>query len=64
MGPFLYTISCMHCTTVSLAQDGEGLGAMWGERLTREYLNKAGFVKIVTNKLKHDFMNNWYVIHK
>jgi hypothetical protein len=64
MGPFLHTISCMHCMTVSLAQDGEGLGAMWGEKLTREYLNEAGFVKIVTNKLEHDFMNNWYVIHK
>ena len=31
MGTFLYTISCMHCMTVSLAQGGEGLGAMWGE---------------------------------
>jgi 2-polyprenyl-3-methyl-5-hydroxy-6-metoxy-1,4-benzoquinol methylase len=31
IGPFLYTISCMHCMTVSLAQGGEGLGAMWGE---------------------------------
>ena len=31
MGPFLYTVSTMHCMTVSLAQDGEGLGAMWGE---------------------------------
>ena len=31
LGPFLYTISTMHCTTVSLAQGGEGLGTMWGE---------------------------------
>ena len=30
-GPFLYTVSTMHCMTVSLAQGGEGLGAMWGE---------------------------------
>src|SRR5262249_7756192 len=28
IGPLLYTISCMHCMTVSLAQGGEGLGAM------------------------------------
>ena len=27
---FLCTISSMHCMTVSLAQGGEGLGAMWG----------------------------------
>jgi hypothetical protein len=30
LGPFLYGVSCMHCMTVSLAQQGEGLGAMWG----------------------------------
>ena len=35
LGPALYTISCMHCMTVSLAQNGEGLGAMWGEEKTR-----------------------------
>ena len=29
-GPLLYMISCMHCMTVSLAQGGDGLGAMWG----------------------------------
>ena len=38
IGTFLYTVSCMHCMTVSLAQGGEGLGAMWGEEKTREYL--------------------------
>jgi ubiquinone/menaquinone biosynthesis C-methylase UbiE len=63
-GTFLYTISCMHCMTVSLAQNGEGLGAMWGEEKTREYLQKAGFRSIQTNKLAHDIQNNWYVITK
>ena len=43
LGTFLYTVSCMHCMTVSLAQGGEGLGAMWGEEKTREYLQRAGF---------------------
>jgi len=64
IGTFLYTISCMHCMTVSLAQDGEGLGAMWGEEKTKEYLLKAGFNSIHTNKLAHDIQNNWYVITK
>ncbi len=32
--------------TVSLAQNGEGLGAMWGEEKTREYLEKAGFSQL------------------
>src|SRR5690606_11741372 len=34
LGTLLYTVSCMHCMTVSLAQGGEGLGAMWGEEKT------------------------------
>ncbi len=64
IGPFLYTISCMHCMTVSLAQDGEGLGAMWGEELTRDYLRRAGFVLVTTHRLAHDIQNNWYVVTK
>jgi len=64
IGTFLYTISCMHCMTVSLAQGGEGLGAMWGEEKTREYLQKAGFRSITTRRLAHDIQNNWYVVTK
>jgi len=64
IGTFLYSVSCMHCMTVSLAQNGEGLGTMWGEALTKEYLLKAGFTNIQTNKLAHDIANNWYVITK
>jgi 2-polyprenyl-3-methyl-5-hydroxy-6-metoxy-1,4-benzoquinol methylase len=64
LGTFLYTVSCMHCMTVSLAQDGEGLGAMWGEETTREYLQRAGFRSITTHRLAHDIMNNWYVVMK
>jgi len=64
IGTFLYTISCMHCMTVSLAQGGEGLGAMWGEEKTREYLCCAGFKNIETHRLPHDIQNNWYVIRK
>jgi len=64
IGPFLYAISTMHCLTVSLAQGGEGLGAMWGEEKAREYLKKAGFRSIETHRLDHDIQNNWYVIRK
>jgi len=64
IGTFLYTVSCMHCMTVSLAQGGEGLGAMWGEEKTREYLHRAGFRSIVTRRLPHDIQNNWYVVTK
>jgi 2-polyprenyl-3-methyl-5-hydroxy-6-metoxy-1,4-benzoquinol methylase len=64
IGTFLYTVSCMHCMTVSLAQGGEGLGAMWGEEKTRQYLQKAGFQSITTHRLAHDIQNNWYVVTK
>ena len=64
IGTLLYTISCMHCMTVSLAQNGEGLGAMWGEEKTREYLQRAGFRSITKNRLAHDVQNNWYTVQK
>jgi 2-polyprenyl-3-methyl-5-hydroxy-6-metoxy-1,4-benzoquinol methylase len=62
LGTLLYTVSCMHCMTVSLAQGGEGLGAMWGEQKTREYLQRAGFESVTTHELAHDIQNNWYVV--
>jgi len=64
LGPALYTVSCMHCMTVSLAQGGEGLGAMWGEEKTREYLEKAGFRSVEKRELAHDIQNNWYLVTK
>lgn len=64
LGALLYTISTMHCMTVSLAQGGEGLGAMWGEEKATQYLQKAGFRFIETKQLSHDIQNNWYVIRK
>jgi len=64
IGPFLYTISCMHCMTVSLAQGGEGLGAMWGEEKTHQYLRDAGFQSITRHRLEHDIQNFWYVVTK
>jgi 2-polyprenyl-3-methyl-5-hydroxy-6-metoxy-1,4-benzoquinol methylase len=64
IGAFLYTVSCMHCMTVSLAQGGEGLGAMWGEEKTREYLQLAGFRAVEKHELAHDIQNNWYVVRK
>lgn len=62
IGPFLYTISTMHCMTVSLAQDGAGLGAMWGEEKAREMLQEAGFTKIKVEQLPHDFQNSYYIV--
>lgn len=63
-GSFLYTISCMHCMTVSLSQNGEGLGAMWGEEKAREMLRDAGFARVDVKHLPHDFQNNYYIATK
>lgn len=61
IGPLLYTVSCMHCMTVSLAEGGEGLGAMWGEQQARQLLREAGFEHTVVHRLEHDIQNYYYV---
>ena len=61
VGTLLYTISCMHCMTVSLAQNGEGLGAMWGREKAEELMREAGFRSIEVHELPHDFQNYYYV---
>ena len=61
MGPILYTTSCMHCMTVSLAQGGAGLGAMWGEQTARRMLAEAGFASVTVQALEHDPQNYYYV---
>nr|WP_225938708.1 class I SAM-dependent methyltransferase [Kovacikia minuta] len=63
-GPLLYTISCLHCMTVSLALGGMGLGAMWGEEKTLEMLEAAGFASVEIKQLDHDFQNNYYIVKK
>ena len=62
LGPFLYTVSTMHCMTVSLAQNGDGLGAMWGEEKAREMLGEAGFENVEVKQLPHDFQNSYYIV--
>ena len=61
IGTFLYTISCMHCMTVSLAQGGDGLGAMWGRELAEQMFREAGFGSVEVHELEHDVQNYYYV---
>jgi len=61
IGPLLYTISCLHCMTVSLANDGAGLGAMWGQEVAERMFSEAGFSNVATRELSHDIQNNYYV---
>jgi 2-polyprenyl-3-methyl-5-hydroxy-6-metoxy-1,4-benzoquinol methylase len=64
VGPFLYTVSCMHCMTVSLSAGGAGLGAMWGRETACRMLAEAGFAKVDVRSLPHDVINYYYVARK
>jgi SAM-dependent methyltransferase len=61
IGPLLYTISCLHCMTVSLARGGTGLGAMWGRERALELFSQNGFRDIEVHTLDHDPQNAYYV---
>ncbi|MFN0089675.1 MAG: transcriptional regulator, partial [Acidimicrobiales bacterium] len=64
MAPFFYATSTMHCMTVSLAYDGEGLGAMWGEERARELFGAAGFAAVEVRRIPGDSFNNYYICRK
>jgi hypothetical protein len=64
LAPALYTISTMHCMTVSLAFGGEGLGTMWGKELAVKKLDEAGFKDIEVKNIEGDIMNYYYLSRK
>ena len=64
LGPLLYTVSCMHCMTVSLAYGGAGLGTVWGEQKALEMLRAAGFAATEVKRVEGDILNNYYVATK
>jgi 2-polyprenyl-3-methyl-5-hydroxy-6-metoxy-1,4-benzoquinol methylase len=64
LGPTLYTVSTMHCMTVSLAYDGAGLGAVWGEQTALAMLADAGFTNVTTEHVEGDPINVTYVCRK
>ena len=64
MAPFMYTISCLHCMTVSLANNGAGLGAMWGKEKAIQMLNDSGFSNVEVKELPHDPINYYYIARK
>jgi SAM-dependent methyltransferase len=64
IGTFLYTVSCMHCMTVSLADGGMGLGTMWGEQTARKMLGEAGFTSIETAHIDGDIVNSYIIAAK
>lgn len=62
VGPFLYTVSYNHCMTVSLAEDGAGVGLCWGRELAERMLRDAGFRSVERHRLPHDLLNDFFVV--
>ncbi len=61
MGPFLYTVSLMHCLPVGLNDNGAGLGMMWGQEKAEALLRDAGFEEIEISPMEHDPFNLHYL---
>ena len=64
LGPALYMFSTLHCMTVSLALNGEGLGTVWGEQLARQKLADAGFTNVDVKQVQGDILNSYYIATK
>ncbi len=63
-GAFLYTVSTLHCMTVSLALGGTGLGTAWGEQMAVGMLGDAGFARVEVKEIETDPFNSYYVATK
>ena len=61
---FLYTVSAVHCMSVSLGQDGDGLGAVWGVELAEQMVREAGFSSVEHKDLGDDPFNSYFVAQK
>ncbi len=64
MGPFLYTVSLMHCMPVGRVEGGAGLGMMWGKEKAMEMLSEAGFQKTEVTEIPDDPFNFHFFCQK
>jgi ubiquinone/menaquinone biosynthesis C-methylase UbiE len=64
MGPFLYTVSLLHCMPVGLHNKGAGLGMMWGRQKAVGMLHEAGFQKVEVLEMDFDPFNYHYLARK
>ncbi|WP_237568745.1 class I SAM-dependent methyltransferase [Mycolicibacterium lacusdiani] len=64
MASYLYTVSTMHCMSVSLGLDGAGLGTVWGRQLATSMLADAGFHDVDVSEIDGDPLNYYYVCRK
>ncbi|MBX7431568.1 class I SAM-dependent methyltransferase [Mycobacterium sp. Y57] len=61
---YLYTVSTMHCMSVSLGLDGDGLGTCWGRELATTMLTEAGFGDVSVREIDTDPINFYYIARK
>ncbi|HET9876579.1 MAG TPA: methyltransferase domain-containing protein [Mycobacterium sp.] len=64
LAPHLYTVSTMHCMSVSLAYGGAGLGTVWGRQLATSMLADAGFFDVTVEEVDANPGKYHYVAHK
>ena len=64
LASYLYTVSTMHCMSVSLGLDGAGLGTCWGHQLATSMLADAGFTEVSIREIESDPFNNYYIARK
>ncbi|HEX2284287.1 MAG TPA: class I SAM-dependent methyltransferase, partial [Mycobacterium sp.] len=64
LATYLYTVSTMHCMSVSLGLDGAGLGTCWGRQLATSMLADAGFDDVTVREIESDPFNNYYIAQK
>jgi len=57
MGPFLYSVSLMHCMPAGLNDEGRGLGMMWGKQQALALLARAGFDRVDLLEIPDDPFN-------
>ena len=61
---YMYTVSTMHCMSVSLGLDGAGLGTCWGRQLAESMLADAGFTDVQVREIESDPINLYYLARK
>lgn len=64
MAPLIYGVSTLHCLTVSLAEDGAGLGTAFGEQVARQLLADAGFVGVEVHPAPGDPLDAAFIARK
>ncbi|MCH9666485.1 MAG: class I SAM-dependent methyltransferase [Actinomycetia bacterium] len=64
LASYLYTVSTMHCMSVSLGLDGDGLGTCWGRELATSMLVDVGFSDLQVREIESDPVNYYYAARK